>query len=183
MTAKVILTILIAILIADVYLLIKKHNEHAPANEQCRMLVNEGQYASAVEYAKSHANLKSPALFVCMADAYYLKGDIDNALQSYNKAMELQESFWYRYYDPDMDVHIYTRIAEIHEQHGELAKAIEYYRKAAKSMKADRKTIRSAFIEEYRKTLIKISDLYQKVGDQEKAEEYRSCAVRLCKEI
>jgi tetratricopeptide (TPR) repeat protein len=180
---KFVLAILIAILVADVYLLIKTHNEHAPVVRQCLEFINQKQYKEAIEYGKSHTELKSPALWACMADAYYDLGDTEHALDAYKSAQELQESFWYRYYDPELEVHIYTRIAEIHEGRNDIDDAIMYYRKALKSMKADRKTIRSVFEQKYRETLLKIASLYEKEGDLENAEEYRSCAERLCKQI
>lgn len=177
-----IIVILVIILVADIALIIKKHNEHFPIVSKCSEYVNEKHFTEAIEYAKNHADIESPALWSCAGDAYYNLGNISYALDAYKRAQQLQESFWHRYYNSDLDIHIYTSIARILEEKKEYDEAIMYYRKALKSMKENRK-VRSEYKQEYKETLLKIADILKRKGELEEAEEYENCAIHLCREI
>jgi tetratricopeptide (TPR) repeat protein len=167
----IILGILVVILIVLLALFAKEYNHYKKVVAPCWAYVDKGQYSEAIEYyyqVQDH----HPSLLSCVATAYYYQNNYPNALVFFKEAEK----------EGDLGANTLFLIANTYEQIGDDENAVRYYKKSLRKMIENRK-VREEFKEKYIETLQRIASIYEKKGKLDEAEEYRSCAVRLCKDI
>ena len=179
--AKITLSLLITVLIimiASIAYITKKNEQYRLASDKCWAYIDNGLYDKAVEYINLAGNKENQLIYDCLGEAYYNLGNLQLALYNFKKAEELQDNIFTAYYSPSLNIHIYSRIAEIMHQKGYYDDAIRYYHKALKEMMNNRK-VRARYKADYVNMLREIAEIYDEKGDKEKAKEYYDKADRL----
>lgn len=101
-------------------------------------------------------------LYVLLGDHHYAGLILDSAYYYYDAARQLLEDSDGNYYLP----HAFDGLSQISYQQGDLAASIAY------ALLAIRNYEKNNMREDLKKMYLKISELYNKVGDQEKAQAY-----------
>lgn len=126
--------------------------------QECFNYINAQDYNRAISVGQKAVNLypASHLAYFCLGEAYYLTGEISNAIETLKKAEQYSSS------DSDL-IHVYNLLGLIYHNKGELDKALSHYEQSL-NLKTNEKDKIPAYNN--------IANIYSDKGDFKKAIEY-----------